>query len=120
MNRRFRLTRSEDFSQARRDGKSFSNKMFKVILYPNGNSSLRFGIITGKSLGNAVTRNRCKRLMRESIRSICNSLQKGWDVIIIVRQSAVGADYQTTLAGFTELIKRAELFNGKSDDVQLG
>jgi ribonuclease P protein component len=89
-------------------------------LYPNATSSLRFGIITGKSLGNAVTRNRCKRLMRESIRSICNSLQNGWDVIIIVRQSAVGADYQTTLAGFIELLNRANLFNGNTENVQLG
>jgi ribonuclease P protein component len=120
MNRRFRLTRSEDFSQARRDGKSFSNKLFKVILYPNDTSSLRFGIITGKSLGNAVTRNRCKRLMRESIRSIINSVQEGWDVIIIVRQAAVGADYQTTLAGFIELLKRANLINGNTEHVQLG
>ena len=120
MNRRFRLTRSEDFDQAKRDGKSFSNKLFKVILHPNGTSSLHFGIITGKSVGNAVTRNRCKRLMRSSIRSICDSLQIGWDVVIIVRHAAVDADFQTTRNGLTELLKRAGLFNGNHGDVKLG
>jgi ribonuclease P protein component len=118
MNRRFRMTRSEDFDQAKRDGKPFSNKLFKVILHPNGSSSLRFGIITVKSIGNAVMRNRCKRLMRASIQSICNSLRKGWDVVIIVRRSAVDADYQTTLAGLTELLKSAGLLNGTSDDTK--
>jgi ribonuclease P protein component len=120
MNRRFRLTRSEDFDQAKHDGKSFSNKLFKVILHPNGTASLRFGIITGKSIGNAVTRNRCKRLMRSSIQSICESLQNGWDVVIIVRRAAVDADYQTNRAGLIELLKRAGLFNGNKIDVKHG
>ncbi|MBN2677526.1 MAG: ribonuclease P protein component [Anaerolineaceae bacterium] len=119
MNRRFRLTRSEDFNQAKRDGKTFTNKLFKVNLYPNGISALRFGIITGKSIGNAVTRNRCKRLMRACIQSVCNSLQPGWDVVIVIRQPAVGVDYQTALAGLTDLLQRAGLFNGTSQDAQL-
>ena len=119
MNRLFRLTRSEDFSQVKRDGKSISNRLFKIILHPNGTPTSRFGIITGKSIGNAVTRNRCKRLMRASIQSICNSLHPGWDVIIIVRHSAVQADYQDTQTGLTELLRRAGLLNGTPDDVQL-
>jgi ribonuclease P protein component len=119
MNRRFRLTRSQDFNQAKRDGKTFSNKLFKVNLCPNGISALRFGIITGKSIGNAVTRNRCKRLMRASIQSICNSLHSGWDVIIIVRPSAAQADYLATQAGLSELLRRAGLFNEIPDDEQL-
>jgi ribonuclease P protein component len=116
MNRRYRLTRSEDFSQLKRDGKSVSNRLFKIVLRHNGTPISRFGIITGKSIGNAVTRNRCKRLMRASIQSICNSLNQGWDVIVIVRQEAVRADYQTTQAGLTELLLRAGLLDGKTAD----
>jgi ribonuclease P protein component len=116
MNRRFRLTRSEDFNQAKRDGKSYSNKLFKVILHPNRDASLRFGIITGKSIGNAVIRNRCKRLMRASIQSICNSLQNGWDVVIIVRRAAVEADFQATLTGLTELLERASVLDENKND----
>jgi ribonuclease P protein component len=116
MNRRFRLTSSEDFSQVKRDGKSVSNRLFKIVLRPNGTPTSRFGIITGKSIGNAVTRNRCKRLMRASIQSICNSLNQGWDVVVIVRQAAVQADYQTTQAGLTELLRRVGLLNGKPSD----
>jgi ribonuclease P protein component len=113
MNRRFRLTRSEDFSQVKRDGKSVSNRLFKIVLRPNGTPTSRFGIITGKSIGNAVTRNRCKRLMRASIQTICNSLNQGWDVVVIIRQAAVQADYQSTLAGLTDLLQRAGLLDGK-------
>jgi ribonuclease P protein component len=115
MNRRFRLTRSEDFNQVKRDGKTFSNKLFKVILRPNQASTLRFGFITGKSIGNAVTRNRCKRLMRASIQHISDSLQTGWDVVIIVRQSTAQADFQTTLCGLSDLFKRAGLLGAPHD-----
>lgn len=115
MNRRFRLTRSEDFNQVKRDGKTFSNKFFKVILRPNQTSNLRFGFITGKSIGNAVTRNRCKRLMRASIQQISGSLQTGWDVVIIVRQYAAQADIQTAHSALSEIFKHAGLLGTPHD-----
>ena len=116
MNRRFRLTRSEDYNQVKRDGKSVSNRLFKVILRPNQASTLRFGFITGKSIGNAVTRNRCKRLMRASIQQISGSLTSGWDVVIIVRQSGGQADFLTTRSALTELFIRAGLLGNKDND----
>ncbi len=116
MNRRYRLTRSEDFSQLKRDGETVSNRLFKVVMRPNGTPTSRFGIITGKSIGNAVTRNRCKRLMRASIQSLCNSLEQGWDLIIIVRQAAVQADYQTTRNGLNDLLLRAGMLEKKTSD----
>lgn len=116
MNRRFRLTRSEDFNQLKRDGETVSNRLFKIVMRPNGTSTSRFGIITGKSIGNAVTRNRCKRLMRASIQSMYNSLQQGWDVIVIVRQAAVQADYQATRSGLIDLLLRAGMLKEKTVD----
>ncbi len=116
MNRRFRLTRSEDFNQVKRDGKSVSNRFFKVILRPNQASTLRFGFITGKSIGNAVTRNRCKRLMRASIQQISDSIVTGWDVVIIVRQSAAQADFLTTRSALSELFRRAGLLGTTNDE----
>ncbi len=115
MNRRFRMTRSEDFDQVKRDGKTVSNKYFRVILRPNQAYTLRFGFITGKSIGNAVTRNRYKRLMRASIQQISGSLQTGWDVVIIARQSPAQVDYQTTLSALSDLFKRAGLLGASHD-----
>ena len=109
MKRRYRLTRSEDFNQVKRDGKTVSNKLFKVILRPNQGCNSRFGFITGKSIGNAVTRNRCKRLMRTSIQQMSGSLQTGWDVVIIVRQPAARADFQATHTALADIFKRAGL-----------
>jgi ribonuclease P protein component len=116
MNRRFRLTSSEDFNQVKRDGKTVSNKLFRIILCPNQTSNIRFGFITGKSIGNAVTRNRCKRLMRASIQQISTSLQPGWDVVIIVRQAAAQADFQTTQTALMEIFKRSGLLVTANDE----
>jgi ribonuclease P protein component len=42
-------------------------------------------VIAGKRVGNAVQRNRCKRLVREAIRHLHPRLRPGYDLVVIVR-----------------------------------
>ncbi len=50
----------------------------------------RLGLTAGKSVGNAVKRNRAKRLMRECYRLSEDRLLKGYDIVIVARASIVG------------------------------
>ena len=61
--------------------------------------SARLGLIVSKSAGNAVTRNRIKRRLRHTVRSM--RLQPGNDYVIIAN-SQVAEVPQRTLEGWLE------------------
>jgi len=81
MKRKFRLTRSTDFKRVRRFGKSYAHPLVVLISQPNELNISRFGISAGRSVGNAVHRNRAKRQIRESLRPLLPSIKSGWDVV---------------------------------------
>jgi ribonuclease P protein component len=67
-----------------------------VRFVPNGRDQDRYGISTGRRLGNAVVRNRVRRRLREILRHAPNDTEHGWDILIVARPA-------TTQASFDEL-----------------
>ena len=62
------------FSRAYRSGESFAGRFavaYRLKKYRT--SAPRLGITAGKKLGNAVDRNRSKRLIREAFTSLCKT-----------------------------------------------
>jgi ribonuclease P protein component len=58
-----------------------------LILYgvPNDKNATRLGFSTSRKVGNAVRRNRIRRLLRESFRLLQHELPTGYDLVIVVR-----------------------------------
>ena len=57
----------------------------------------RLGITVRKKIGNAVIRNRCKRLVREVFRRNKQVFPQGADVVVVIRQNMVGKRYHDVL-----------------------
>jgi ribonuclease P protein component len=74
---------------------------------PNGLLHNRYGFVTGKYLGNAVTRNRVRRLLRESVRLLHPRLYTGFDVVVIARQPVVGQPLAALKRILQELAQQA-------------
>jgi ribonuclease P protein component len=106
---RFRLTRSIDFKRVRNQGKSFAHPLVVLVRVPAPEDCLRVGISTSRSVGNAVQRNRAKRLLRESMRLLLPSIVPGWDLVLIARNPLVSAAFQDVQAAVERLLRRAGL-----------
>lgn len=110
MQRKFRLTSATDFKRVRRFGSSHAHPLVMLISHPNDISRIRIGISASRKVGNAVARNRVKRQLRESLRPLIPSIQKGWDVLFIARESIAGATFSEIDAAVQKLLHQANLF----------
>ncbi len=80
-----RLLKRRDFVNLNQGGRRLYSKNFLIILKKNALCFSRLGITVTKKIGNAVKRNRIKRLVREFFRLNKERLPKGYDISIIAR-----------------------------------
>jgi len=80
-----------------------------IIVAPNGLSISRYAIAAGRSIGNAVSRNRVKRRLRSSLDIILTSIRPGWDLIIYGRQPLLSAKYNEIRLAMNEILQKADL-----------
>ena len=86
------------FTQVIKDNKAFQrcyrNGRYAVCgyvcayFYPNGTPYNRLGITAGKKLGNAVCRNRVKRIVRAAYRLNETQFPMGYDIVFVGRHDA--------------------------------
>ena len=79
------LRRDSDFAAIYKYGKSSGSKYVVFFAKQNGLSYNRLAFLASKKVGNSVQRNRARRLMRESYRSLEDSMPLGFDYIFIAR-----------------------------------
>lgn len=111
MKRRFRLTRSTDFQRVRQNGKSYAHPLMVLVALPASEATVRVGVTAGRSVGNAVQRNRAKRILRSAVQPVLSELPPGWDIVLIARQPLAEADFQQAQNALAALMQRARLLN---------
>jgi len=83
-----RLRRRHEFLAVQNDGLKLHGRHLLAICrkqssFPNG----RVGLTVTKKVGNAVVRNRIKRLLREWLR-LHGWAPRGWDIVLVAKDSA--------------------------------
>ncbi len=88
MERRHRLSRSRDFDAVYRQGRSVSTRYLTLHWFPREDDPEgppRLGLAVPRSVGNAVTRNRVKRVLREVWRESSERVPAGRDYVLVAR-----------------------------------
>jgi ribonuclease P protein component len=109
VNRNFRLTQSTDFKRVRRFGKSYAHPLVVLIVSPNNEGRTLIGVTAGQSVGNAVQRNRAKRLLREAMRIFLSKLKPGWNIILVSRKPILEAKLPEIQICLQQLLSKANL-----------
>jgi len=116
VNRNFRLTNSLDFKRVRRLGKSYAHPLVVLVVLPTPEDQTRVGIIAGRSVGNAVQRNRAKRMLREALRTLLPKVNPGWKIILISRQPILNAELTEIQETLNQLFNKAKLINDSTSN----
>jgi ribonuclease P protein component len=109
MNRRHRLSHSEEFQRVRRQGRSWSHALLVLLAVRNDLNRTRCGFLVSKRIGKAVLRNRVRRLLREAVRTRLGRIAVGWDIVLIARAPIIQADFWHIGEALDSLLQRAEL-----------
>lgn len=69
----------------------------------------RFAFVASKRVGNAVRRNRAKRLLRTAVSPYLTQIPAGWDCLLIARGATPTAHLADVHTAVVELLQRANL-----------
>ena len=97
---------NRDFDRIIKNGQYKKNNEF-IIYYINNDKEIdRFGISVSKKIGNAVTRNYYKRVIRNICDKSKNLYSKRKDYIIIMRKGLILLKFDEAYASMNDLLKK--------------
>ena len=105
----YRLRRSSDLERVRQEGDIWRHPLIVYLACKNEQDTSRFAFVASRRVGNAVQRNRTKRLMREAIRQHLDDIESGQDCILIARPPIVQANFTEVETAVLQLLSRAKL-----------
>ena len=94
MKSEMRIKDSRDFENIIKTGMKLSNKYFVIYYKEKFSKYSRFGVSLSKKFGNAVKRNKYKRILREIIRINQNKFKNDYDYIIIMKKDCDNLKYK--------------------------
>jgi ribonuclease P protein component len=105
-----RLRQGRDFARVRQEGERLAQGCLIANWHalPAGTPS-RLGVVTSKRIGGAVTRNRARRLLRESFRLHQEDLSHPVDMVLVARNSIAGKKFAEVEKDYLSALKRAGL-----------
>jgi ribonuclease P protein component len=105
------LRSKRDFAALQGAGRSRAHPLLILRFRRNELGRDRYGISTGKRLGNAVVRNRVRRRIRETLMGM-DRTTSGWDVLVVARPASATATYTELRDALQRLMRSLRTMEG--------
>lgn len=113
------ICRNNDFRRAYSRGKNYVSGVVVLYVLRNRQKNVRVGITTSKKIGNAVRRNRARRVIREACRPLLSQVRPGYDLVFVARGRTPFVKSTVVKENIEQLLKTAGIFSEqKSQDVK--
>lgn len=93
------------FDKIIKESKYVKNSAFVIYYEKHEDNFPKFGVAVGKKIGNAVTRNKYKRIIRNLIDKNKFLFKNTFDYIIIIKKSCLNMSYNELDDSLNKLIK---------------
>ena len=115
MRREQRLRANADFVRVRREGRSWSHPLLVLFVAPgtSPDGATRVGVTVGRWADGAVIRNRARRRVREAVRLRYDRIERGCDLVFLVRAGVVQAPYGAIAEAVSVVLARAGLLGAE-------
>lgn len=109
MEKKFRIRKNMEFQNIYKVGKSYWNRNLVLYVKKNGLNETRVGYTITKKIGNAVTRNKMRRRMKEIYRLNFHNIKEGYDLIFIAKRSIVNISYDELESSMIHIMSISKL-----------
>ncbi|MBR1984845.1 MAG: ribonuclease P protein component [Clostridia bacterium] len=110
LKKQYRLKKKYQFNYVYKVGKATHGKNLMLVYTTSKNQNIKVGISVSKKVGNAVKRNRARRLLREAISPFLPNLEQNCNLIVVAKQSIVGLKMQEVQNDLRRTLEKARLF----------
>jgi ribonuclease P protein component len=102
-----RVLKRGEFREIYETGRKVQARFFTAFVRGRAGEQRRLGITSTRKIGNAVARNRTRRLLREVFRKNKQLVPSGIDIVLNVKRSLLEATYQDLEGDFIAFLERA-------------
>lgn len=109
LKKQYRITEKKVYDRTYKGGKRISGRYLIVFIRENEREHNRFGFVTSKKTGKAVTRNLVKRRLRSLVQNEFSKFKGNYDVVIVARYNIKEAEFSALKKDFLIVMRKAGL-----------